>query len=327
MNAQNINKQSKGRRLKPIFFTASVLILIVLSFAVTFGAGVGAPSWQQVFSALGIEDIAKTQGRLTVHFIDVGQGDSILISAENSNILIDSGPESLNQTTLTYLERRGVERLDLVVVTHPDKDHIGDMWNVLNSIDVQQVWMPQVEPENEPDTMRYQNLLEVIEEKQIPLLYASRGDEYKSEGLTLQVISPSNENYDNTNDSSVCILLTYGENKFLFMGDAQERAEENIVSENTAGNLTEGLDIRSDVLKVGHHGSSSSTTQAFAEMVKPKYAVVSVGKNNYNLPKKSVLKRLENLGTSIYRTDKQGTVVFVSDGKEVNIITEKGTAA
>lgn len=296
--------------------TAAVFaLLFILSLLVTFGAPLGVPSWQQVFSAAGLSDISQTTGDLTVHFIDVGKGDSILISGKDCNILIDAGPESLHQKTSAYLKKRGIEKLDLVVATHPDTDHIGDMWHVIENFKVSRFWMPGIPLELQPNTTSFEKLMNALTEKKVPVTYPQFGEGYNQEDIRVEVVSYTEGVYNNTNDYSVCLKLTYGEKSFLFMGDAQNTAEEDILTCNKA--------LACDVLKAGHHGSSTSSAHTFIEAVKPKFGIISIGENTNNLPKKSVLNRLEKIGAQVYRTDESGTIVFVTDGENMQVITEK----
>lgn len=305
-------KKRVSKRNKAVIFAIVLCFVIICSLLISCTNTTVVPTWTDIYNFVGLSDIAKTQADFSVHFIDVGQGDSTLIKTNNCNILIDSGPESLDRTSLEYIKRAGVEKLDLIIATHPDKDHIGDMWKIVSDVDVDSVWMPDISSKLTPETIVYDDLTRVINERKIEIKYVKTGDEFIKDGLKLKVISPSKE-YESTNDSSVCVKLIYKDVSFLFMGDAGEIVEEDM--------LKTQIDVSADVIKVGHHGSSSSTTKGFIEKIKPKYAVISVGENNYNLPKKSVIKSLENIGANVLRTDLFGDIVFTVDGSEMKITT------
>lgn len=308
-------KGKSKHKIKAVLTAILFLLLFAATLLITFGGNFGVPNWDTVFTAAGITDICKTDGGLTVHFIDVGKGDSIFINSGEYNILIDSGLESFGGTVKSYLERRGVKKLDLVIATHQDEDHIGDMSHIIEAFDTDKFIMPQIPQKLVPNTECYDSMLRILNNKNIDINYAKAGDNFTFGDVKLDVIAPVGDDYSELNDFSVVIKLTYGENTFLFTGDAEEKAENDI--------LSEGSDISADVLKAGHHGSSTSTLDKFLDAVSPLYAVVSIGENDNNLPKKSVIKRLENAGAKVYRTDDSGTVVFICDGEKIEIKTEK----
>lgn len=300
---------------KMIIICVAVAIAVVTVLLITFGGGLGVPTWKQVFSQAGLGKISQTEGDLTVHFIDVGKADSILINSGDHNILIDAGLESINKITEGYLKERGVEKLDLVIATHQDKDHIGDMSGIIKDFQVADFWMPMIPAKLIPNTACYNQLTAALENKGLKTTQPQVGQIYTYGDIKLQVIAPVLDDYSDINNYSIAVKLTYGENTFLLMGDAMEKSEKDI--------LKLGEDIKADVLKVGHHGSDTGTTEDFLQAVSPRYAVICVGENDNGLPKKSVVKRLEKAEISVYRTDEDGTVVFSSDGKKLTVITEK----
>ncbi len=244
---------------------------------------------------------------LKVHFIDVGQGDSIFIELPNQQtMLIDAGPKKgiVNR----YISNLGYTNLNYVVATHPDADHISGMPEILHTFSVDKFYMP----EKEHTTQIFETMLDAIAANGCDAIYAQAGNFIvRSNDLSIQFVSPK-KNYADNNNASAVVRLIYGKNSFLFMGDAETSAEQDIINS--------GYDISAEVLKVGHHGSNSSTSDAFLQRVKAKYAVISVGKGNqYGHPTRKILTALNNNQIQIYRTDEVGTIVFTCDGNSYSI--------
>lgn len=252
---------------------------------------------------------SEVTGNLTVDFIDVGQADSILITNNNESMLIDAGNNEDGEDIVKYLENKGIKKLNYVVGTHPHEDHIGGLDDVINSdIQIENILMPKITT----TTKTFEDVLDAIENKELTVEAPSKGYEFKIGEANCKVMTDSIIDKDNLNISSIVIRLTFGNNSFLFMGDSEEENEKTISWPKT------------DVLKVGHHGSNTSSSEKFLNEVSPKYAVIMAGEgNSYGLPKDEIVKRIESLGTTIYRTDKNGTIEMISDGNEIKITTEK----
>ena len=256
----------------------------------------------------------SASGTLEVYFFDVGQGDSELIRLPGGeNILIDAGTSSTEDELVGELRSLGAETLDLVVATHPHADHIGGMAAVIDAFDVRQVVMPRISESDTPTTKTYENLLQSIADKGLTITPAEPGDELLSSGgAVLTVLAPNGEDYGDLNNYSVVLRLTYGEDSFLFTGDAEEASEEEMLS----------LDwpLTATVLKCGHHGSETSTSPAFLDAVSPQYAVISCGvDNDYGHPDAVTLEKLEAAGAEVFRTDLQGTILASTDGSGVTM--------
>lgn len=245
----------------------------------------------------------ETAGNLEVHFIDVGQGDATLIKCDGHYMLIDAGNNDKGTLVQNYLQKQGVETLDYVIGTHPDADHIGGMDVVLYKFDCKTVIMPDVAN----NTRTYDDVVQTMKNKGYKTTYPVVGETYTIGGATFTIIAPNKEYGNDMNSWSVGVLLQNGNHRFLFTGDAEEGAEQDI--------LQNGIDISADVYKVAHHGSNTATSQAFLDAVHPAYAVISAGEgNSYGHPHAEVLNRLRAAGVSVFRTDEQGTIVATSDG-------------
>jgi len=253
-------------------------------------------------------DTSKPEGTLEVHYIDVGQGDATLIKCGSHAMLIDGGNNNKGTTVQLYLKKQGVESLDYVIGTHPDADHIGGLDVIVYKYNCDTVIMPDYEK----DTKTYQELVDVIHDKNMKITYPVVGEQYALGEAKFTIIAPNSNSYGgNANDYSVAILLEYGKNRFLFTGDAEETSEAEM--------LTNGIDISADVYKVAHHGSRSASTQEFLNAVHPKYAVISCGEgNSYGHPHAEVLNRLRSMGVEVFRTDEQGSIIASSDGENIN---------
>ena len=252
-------------------------------------------------------DTSKPEGTLEVHYIDVGQGDATLIKCGSHAMLIDGGNNNKGTTVQLYLKKQGVESLDYVIGTHPDADHIGGLDVIVYKYNCEKVIMSDYEK----DTRTYQELVDVIHDKNMKITYPVVGEQYALGEAEFTIIAPNSNSYGgNANDYSVAILLEYGKNRFLFTGDAEEASEAEM--------LTNGIDISADVYKVAHHGSRSASTQEFLNAVHPKYAVISCGEgNSYGHPHAEVLNRLRSMGVEVFRTDEQGSIIASSDGENI----------
>ena len=247
------------------------------------------------------------EGELRVSFIDVGQGDSEFIELPNGDtLLIDAGTNETGADVVNYIESLGYSSIDYVVGTHPHEDHIGGLDDVIRTFDVESVYMPKVTA----DTKTFEDVLDAVAEKGLSINTAKAGVSIvDGEDLSVKMLAPVLDEYDNTNDYSAVIKVVYGDTSFLFTGDAEEYAEDLITG-----------DVDSDVLKVGHHGSSTSTGEAFLERVSPSYAVISCGLgNSYGHPHTETIEKLG--GIPVFRTDEMGTIVATSDGSEISFRT------
>lgn len=284
--------------------------LILLFLMLLFTASLVSCSFDT--TAPGVE---PDKSHLNIHFIDVSQADSILITTpDNKTMLIDAGNNEDGYDIVRYIKNMGIDTIDVLVGTHPHEDHIGGMDNVIDSFKIGSFYMPKVAS----NTKTYEDVLDAAESKGLRIIAARGGMNIDfSDNVNVEVLAPNSMKYDDLNNYSIVIKLTYKDNSFLFMGDAEKESENEI--------LSRGYDIMADLIKIGHHGSSSSTSEKFIQAVSPKYAVISVGKgNDYGHPHKETMGLLKKYGISVYRTDECGTVVASSDGVNITFNVKPG---
>lgn len=249
---------------------------------------------------------AETSTELEVHFLDVGQGDCTLIKTGEHAMLIDAGNNDKGTLVQKYLMSQGVTHLDYIIGTHPDADHIGGLDVVIYKFESDEILMPDVSK----DTKTYEDVIDSAEARHEKITAPEAGETYALGEAEFTIIAPNMSDYENSNDYSIALLLTHGENKFLFAGDAEEESEEEM--------LNGAADLEADVYKVSHHGSRTATTEEFLQEVEPEYAVISCGEgNSYGHPHVEVLERLQEEDVEVFRTDEQGTIVAVSDGASI----------
>ncbi|WP_349945651.1 MBL fold metallo-hydrolase [Lacrimispora sp. BS-2] len=278
---------------------AAAAVLLVFCMA---GCSPTASSFPLTQGQLGNE----TGTDLKVHFIDVGQGDSTLVEKDGHYMLIDAGERDQGETVASYLEKQGVKKLDYVIGTHPHSDHIGGLETVIRKFDVQKVFLP----EKEHTTKVYERLLDAIADKNLKITLPEPGDSYTLGDAAFQIIAPNRDYGNDLNNWSIGLRLVYGNNSFVLCGDAEKDAEKDMVAN--------GFPLKADVLKLSHHGSSTSSSESFMDQVDPEYGVISCGKNNdYGHPHKEVLNMLKKRNIKALRTDQLGTIVAVSDGSKV----------
>lgn len=298
--------------------TKQALIYLVLIFliVITIAEGKGYNPLGWVKDKLNGSISERAEDDLFVHFIDVGQGDCIFITAGGENMLIDCGEASEADTVISYLNEQGVEHLDYVVATHPHSDHMGGMSSIVSTYGIGEIIMPHLEDEDIPTTRYFENFLNACSAKGLYITEAQIGRTVTLGEAEAEIIAPLSSGYKNANNYSVGILLSHGKNDFLFTGDAEALAENEMLESGKIEHVR--------VYKAGHHGSSTSSSEEFLEVVSPDYAVIMCGAgNSYGHPHDEIVERLAEYTKQIFRTDLNGNIVFESDGINLQVRTER----
>ena len=310
-----------GRRKKKNSIAYAITAIIVIVVILLFGNKLSMDNIETMFSNISENVVAQESPDINtnvvegqdavVKFFDVGQADSIFVQSAGVNMLIDAGTNNMGNTVVQNLKDLGITKIDYLVGTHPNEDHIGGMDDVINNFEIGTIYMPKVQT----NTKTFEDVLDAISNKGLTITTPEVGYVFEVGNTKCEVMcagTGTTEENSNLNLSSIVIRMVYGEESFLFMGDAEEKNESSRQWPQTT------------VLKVGHHGSDTSSSESFLNQVKPEISVISVGINNtYGHPKKTTLDKLNALETSIYRTDQNGTITITCDGTNCVVTTEK----
>ncbi len=251
------------------------------------------------------EVLDNTYDLMEVHFLDVGQGDCTLIKCGDAAMVIDTSTSDQGTAIQNYLSKNGVDKLDYLVLTHPDADHIGSAAVIITKFEIDTTFISNYEK----DTKTYQKLIQALDDKKVDYFTPIPGEVYSLGSAEFTILAPINT-YSDPNNASIALLLKNGDTTFLFTGDAEEEAEEDIVES--------GRSIQADVYHAGHHGSKTASSEILLDAVSPKFSVISCKEgNSYGFPHAKVLNEFRDRGIKVYRTDEQGTILAVSDGKEI----------
>ncbi|CUN71218.1 ComEC/Rec2 family competence protein [Clostridium disporicum] len=251
-------------------------------------------------------------GTMKVHYIDVGQGDATLVQVNGKNLLIDAGPNKSADSLVEYIKGIGVTTIDHVIATHPHEDHIGGIDEIFDAFEVKNFYSPKVEH----TTKTFEKMINAVTNEGLKITTIKAGDGSKidlGDGTKVEIFSPVDDKYNELNDYSPIMKITFGENSFLFTGDAEKLVEKQVIAN--------GENIDADVLKVGHHGSTTSSSEDFIKEVSPDIAVIPVGEgNDYGHPHKEILELLEKNNINLLRTDFEGTIILESDGENIKVL-------
>lgn len=311
-------KNNSNRKNSDIWLACIVIIITTLVFSLVYllaGCSIDDLTGNNSDSSIN----TNLKNDLSVEFIDIGQADSSLIYLPNGKImLIDAGGNSTAKKLSKYLsEEKGITKIDYLIGTHPHEDHIGGLDVIINDFDIGEIYMPKLDDSNVPTTKTYNDVLDAIANKNLNINQGKAGvNILTDDNLQIDIIAPNSEKYPDLNNYSIAVKITYCEKSLLFMGDA-EKLSENEILEN-------GYNVKADVIKCGHHGSSSSSSESFINAVNPQYAIISCGTDNsYGHPHSETINTLENNNITYYRTDTKGIIYLSCDGNNINITTEK----
>lgn len=252
----------------------------------------------------------QVQGNgISVTYLNVGQGDSELIQVNGKNMLIDAGTNAGAQDLVKDLKNRGIKTIDIAIATHPHEDHIGGMDEVLENFDVKSFYAPKVAH----TTKTYENMLKAVKNEGLKIKQIKEGTDIDlGKNTNVEVYSPIKTNYEELNDYSPIMKISYGNNSFMFTGDAETPVEQEVLNEHK--------NLKADVLKLGHHGSHSSTSEPFLKAVDPSIAIVSCGKDNkYGHPHKETMSNLKKAGVTVYETFRDGDITITSNGEKLDV--------
>lgn len=309
----SMGRHDRFRQLKKL---SKAIGTYVLGLCLLLGLAGCSANWTELLSEAGQEHEAwnassnAQTGNLRVIFLDVGQGASqLLISPSGKTLLIDGGNNDQEQVMLDYLEKYKIGRIDVMIGTHPDADHIGGLDRVIDRHEIGAIYMPKIQA----NTKTFESLLESIQRKGLKVKTAKAGvvPDWDEE-VQVQMLAPVKTS-DDSNNMSAVLKVTYGEVSFLLTGDAERESEKLM--------LESGADLQADILLVGHHGSKSSTSASFLERVRPQVGIIQVGENSYGHPKQEILNRLRKAGVKVYRNDLHGTIEISTDGEQIEVLT------
>lgn len=303
------NRLTTKQKISLISIVIAIIISLVVYIYSTYFSDKENISDTDTQTTTLYEEGEVSEPKYTYHFIDVGQGDSTLIISDTGSVLIDAGPGDHDLLTLEYIGNV-TDSIDYMVITHPHEDHIGTAEEIITNFNVKNIIMPNVSV----GTVVFTKMLDAIELKGCNVYEAIPGDVYNSGDIRIDILGSAVTDDDNLNNVSVFTKITTGEVTAMFTGDAEKKAENAILKMYS----DEMLDA--DIFHAGHHGSTTSNTEKFLKAVSPRYAVISCGRGNeYGHPHYEIVDLFESLGIIQYRTDTMGSIVFVTDGKNINI--------
>ncbi|MCQ2481461.1 MAG: MBL fold metallo-hydrolase, partial [Clostridia bacterium] len=306
-------KMADTKSIKSIKKAATVIIAVAVVISAIILILTDSPLLKGLENTLGRFGKVSQDAPFAVYFADVGQGDCTLLICNDKTMLIDAGENGHESDVFNLLYSQGIKQLDYIVVSHPHSDHIGGISEVIDEFGCEKLYTQKLPEGTEIDAKYTWSLIEKSAERsETEISFLSFGDSFDFGGAKVDVLGPVTIDAENLNNSSLILKITYGSTSFLFTADAESDEEMAMLEQN--------IDLKSDVLRVAHHGSKYSSSTEFLEAVSPRYAIISVGKNNdYGHPHEQAIQRLEEYTSEIYRTDRCGTIKALSDGKNISI--------
>lgn len=304
-----MGKQRKNKKNSILYVVAIIIILVLSASEIELNKAT-----EQTVNVANIENlqnitiktgetinnsfISENYKNLKVYFFDVGQADSILVINEDKTMLIDAGNNDDGDLLVKNLKKLNVSKIDYLIGTHPHEDHIGGLDNIIKNFVIGKIYMPKVQT----NTKTFEDVLDAVSDKGLKITTPKVGDLFNVGNAECKVLAVGND-ANNLNSTSIVIKMDFDGLSYAFMGDAEEDVESLILNENRIGKI--------NILKVGHHGSSTSSSKKFINKIAPELSIISVGKDNsYNHPHEATLKRLENIQSKIYRTDEAGNIMI-----------------
>ena len=316
---KNPNGYKKTAFIFKIKYNKKILAIVILTLIfcifINIILGFNLISLNDLYCKLGVIDgIEKQDSDFAVYYLDVGQSDCSIIICEDKVMMIDTGTKSRNIKIRESLLALGIDKIDYLVITHPHDDHMGNAADIIKKYSVENIIMPKIAKENQVNTLTYNDLINSIAKYNVNPLTVNAGDKINFESANIDFLTPFKQN-DNLNNMSIVLKVNYGETSFLFQGDAEESIENQL--------LNRDIDISADVIKVGHHGSNTSSVDKYLSKVNPSVAVVSCGADNtFKHPNKQTIDTLEERDVQTYITAYDGNIIITSDGKYIDVICQ-----
>lgn len=311
----NTNNDRK-KQISKIIVTIAILLIATVVTANQVGESEPSNTGTQPNGQTSSSEVQNPQGELRLTMIDCGQADSFLLEQNGETCLVDCGTRSTGKDVVQYLKDKGITKIDYLFGTHPHDDHMGGMYDVITNFEIGKVIIPKVK-DGTVTTNWYLKLMKELKQNSYNIEYVSLGTIYQLGQATINVIGPINEPDENKNNYSTVLKVSFGEMDIIMTGDAEKKVEQDIIES--------GINLDAEILKVGHHGSDTSTSEAFLDAISPDYALISteVG-NKYDHPIKVTMDNLKSRNIEVYRTDENGTVVAHITTEDVSFDCQPG---
>lgn len=310
-NGYYSNKRKKKEKLAIII----AVLISIFSLFMSFLDSKGIFTWSDLNNATGaLDGPVNPDSSFSVYYLDVGQGDCTIIKSNDTVMMIDTSTEARTDDIYEAMQSLNLEKIDYLVITHQHDDHMGSATNILNRYEVKNIIMPKLSDINMVTTFAYEELLQTIANKQVNAIPATVGSNFMLGDANVTIFSPSQQDED-LNNMSIVLKVVYGETSFLFQGDAERKVENQLLSSD--------FDLSADVIKLGHHGSNTSSTDKYLKAVNPQYAIIScAADNSYGHPHNEVINRLKKYNIDFYITALTGDITITSDGKNLSVATQ-----